>query len=837
MTMKSPFHRLHLVSLVIVLTAQMAFAEPARIIIDADRPGIAISPMLYGVFFEEINRAGDGGIYAEMIQNRSFEDADFPVAWSLVQDGGAESAMSLDKTHPLNARNPTCLKLEVTKPGWRAGVANEGFKGIPKRPTDHPDQWREKREKAAAKSTSGLNIVAGKEYDLSLYDSAGNGARLDVTLEKLDGTVLAKGSVTGLGAEWNKFTLALKATASDANARLVISTRQPGVVRLDMVSLIPRDTWKGRPNGLRSDLMEKIAAMKPAFVRFPGGCFVEGDRLANAARWKETIGDIAERPGHWNLWGYRSTDGLGMFEYLQMCEDLGAEPLFVVNCGMSHAEQAKSNKNRSVPIDPQYVQDALDAIEYANGPVTSKWGALRAKAGHPAPFNLRLIEIGNENGGPVYNERYALFYDAIKAKYPDMQIIACTWGGRMPANRPLEIVDVHDYNTPQNFCNNSTRYDHYDRNGPKVYFGEYAVARGGCGHGNLRVAVAEAAFMTGLERNSDVVRMSSYAPLLVEPSWQSWNPNAIHFTSSQTFGTPSYYVQAMFGANRPDVNLPVEIRQPEPALIPVKGMISLGTWQTQAEFKDIKVTAGGKTLFRSDFSKDLAGWKRVSGGWKVEGGAVRQASDGADSSLVAGDPAWSDYTLELKARKLSGKEGFLIGFGMPNERARARWNLGGLANTGYGLEFDGLSDARVPGSIEKSRWYDIRIEIKGATVKCWLDGKLIHDVVRKKVTALYAVAGTDKKTGEIIVKVVNASDKPIETVLELKGSSLPAGDARVTVLTSGSPDDENSFDAPTKVSPREETLRVGGKDIIRTFPANSVTILRIPGLSPLPSQK
>lgn len=803
-------------------------AVPATITVRVDQPGHTISPLLYGAFFEEINRAGDGGIYAEMIQNRSFEDADFPVSWSLVQDGGAEAVMSLDQTKPLNATNPTCLRLEVTQPGERAGVSNEGFKGTPKRARDTQDQWRAKWDKAVSKSTNGLTIVAGKEYDLSLYASAEKGAPLDVTLETRDGTVLAKGGVSGLGADWKKFTLALKATASDTNARLVISTTTPGVVRLDMVSLFPRDTWKGRPNGLRADLMEMIAAMKPGFVRFPGGCFVEGDTLADAARWKETIGDIAERPGHSQLWGYRSTDGLGMFEYLQMCEDLGAEPLFVVNCGMSHAEQAKSNNKESVPVDPRYLQDALDALEYANGPVTSHWGALRAKAGHPAPFNLRMLEIGNENGGPVYDERYALFHDAIKAKYPDVRLISCVWGGNMPKNRPLETIDIHDYGTPQNFCNNSTRYDDYDRQGPKVYFGEYAVSRGGCGKGNLRAAVAEAAFMIGLERNADVVVMSSYAPLLLDPDWQSWNPNAIHFTSAQVFGTPSYHVQAMFGANRPDVNLPLQIRQPERERIPVQGMIGLGTWQTQAEFKDIKVTKDGATLFLGDFSKDLNAWKRVSGAWKVEDGMVRQTSSGADSSIVVGDPAWSDYTLELKARKLSGPEGFLIAFGMPDERARARWNLGGLANTGYGLEFDGLSDARVPGSIETGRWYDIRIELKGAAVKCWLDGKLIHDVVRKKVASLYAVAGTDKKTGEIIVKVVNASEKPFETVLDLKGASLHPGNARALVLTSNNPDDENTFLTPAKVCPKEEILPVSGPQLQQTFPAHSVTVLRLP---------
>lgn len=815
-----------LIPLTVALLAPLVAAQPAHITIDASKPGINVSPTLYGVFFEEINRAGDGGIYAEMIQNRSFEDETSPLAWSLVQDGGAAATMSLDRTKPLNPNNRTSLKLQVTQPGQRAGVSNQGFKGLPQRPRNQPDKWRSRWDEAVANSTNGLHVAAGKVYDLSFYATAEKGMPLDVTLEKQDGTLLAHGRTGDVNAKWEKFTLALKATASDSNARLVISIDKPGTLWLDMVSLFPQDTWKGRPNGLRPDLMEKIAAMKPAFVRFPGGCFVEGDALYAAARWKQSIGDIATRPGHPGIWGYRSTDGLGMFEYLQMCEDLGAAPLFVVNCGMSHTEQGRSNRNQPVPIDPQYLQDALDAIEYANGPVTSKWGALRAQAGHPAPFNLRMIEIGNENGGPAYHERYALFHDAIKAKYPEIKLIACVWGSTKPTNRPLDIIDEHDYNSPENFCNATTRYDKYDRQGPQVYLGEYAVTRG-AGQGNLRAAVAEAAFMTGLERNSDVVKMSSYAPLLLDPAWQTWGPDAIHFTNSQSFGTPSYYVQAMFGANRPDVNLPLEIQQPETNTVPIQGMIGLGTWQTQAEFKDIKVTKDGATLFSSDSPGDRAAWKTVRGSWNLEDTTVRQTSVDSDTLIVAGNPSWSDYTLELQARKLGGNEGFLISFGMPNERTTARWNLGGSANSAHYLESDGLADKHIPGKIETGRWYNIRIEVKGATAKCWLDGKLIQDVVRKTIPGLYAVAGTDKKTGEIIVKIVNASQQPSDAILELKGATLPKGEARATVLTSDSPNDENSFEAPARVSPREEAIPVSGPKFQHIYPANSVTVLRL----------
>ncbi|MCC2669540.1 MAG: alpha-L-arabinofuranosidase, partial [Armatimonadetes bacterium] len=392
-------------------------AASARLTVDLGQQGAAVSPLLYGIFFEEINRAGDGGIYAEMVQNRSFEDADFPLAWSLVKESGTEGAVTLDKSLALNSQNPTSLRLDITRAGGRVGVASYGFRGVPQLPRDRPAEWRPRFEKA----TGGIAVEAGKKYDLSLYArTAGFSGPLTVTLEREDGTLLASKSVKGLGAEWSQKKVTLTPSATEASARLVISAKQTGQVWLDMVSLFPQDTFKRRTNGLRADLMQMIAQLHPGFVRFPGGCFVEGDQISNAFRWKETVGDIATRPGHWNLWGYRSTDGLGYHEYLQMCEDLGAEPLFVVNCGMSHQAGRLNGYAVPMPRMGEYVQDALDAVEYANGPITSKWGALRARAGHPKPFNLKLLQIGNENGGPDYNARYALFHDALKKQYPEV---------------------------------------------------------------------------------------------------------------------------------------------------------------------------------------------------------------------------------------------------------------------------------------------------------------------------------------------------------------------------------------------------------------------------------
>ena len=795
---------------------------PARITVDVDKPGAAISPMLYGIFFEEINRSGDGGIYAEMVQNRSFEDASFPVAWTLVKAPGADGTVALDRSQPLNVKNPTSLRLEVTRGGGRVGVASYGFRGVPQQPRDKVEQWRTRFERA----NGGIAVEEGKQYDLSFYARAGQSAGpITVTLEREDGTVLASRRVKARSADWKKATVTLTPNSTETAARLVLSLEQPGTIWLDMVSLFPRNTFKGHANGLRTDLLEMIDRMHAAFVRFPGGCFVEGDEIENAFRWKETVGDVAERPGHWNLWGYRSTDGLGFHEYLQMCEDLRAEPLFVVNCGMSH--HAGRVNAYAVPMDQMgpYVQDALDALEYANGPVTSKWGALRAKAGHPKPFGLKYLEIGNENGGPQYNERFALFRDAIKKQDPDAQLIACDWGG-VPRNRPLDIIDPHLYSDPATMQAQATRFETYDRKGPKIYFGEYAVTSQ-AGTGNLQAAVAEAAFMTGLERNGDAVFMSSYAPLLSHVNWKAWNPNAIVFDQARAYGTPSYEVQALFANHRADRVLPVEVAQPGPSLELPHGMVGVGTWRTQAEFKDLRVTQGGKTLFASDFSTGTTGWKTSRGTWEVVDGALRQSGREEDVRALAGDPSWKEYTLSLKARKLGGDEGFLIMFQAPGDQTKSWWNLGGWNNTLHALEVPGVPLRQIPGRIETGRWYDIRIELQGQSIKCYLDGKLIQEATRTAPASLYAVAGRDEKKNETIVKVVNASGQALETAIDLRGAKRSALRGKAITLTASGPLDENSFAAPAKVAPHEEAVQFAAPTFTRTFPAHSVTVLRL----------
>lgn len=771
---------------------------PANITVNANQPGPLVSPLLYGIFFEEINCAGDGGLYAELVRNRSFEEADKPQHWQLHAEGGASASMQIDAASPLTASNRHCLKIVVENAQGRAGVVNEGYWGIAVRKGDSYDLEFKARSEPA---------------DLPLV----------ITLESADGRVLARETVKKLVKEWKTFGLSLKAKETDPKARLVISPQQAGTVWLDVVSLFPADTFKG--SRLRTDLAEALQDLKPAFVRFPGGCWVEGDNMSLAYRWKQTIGKIEDRRTHYNIWQYYSTHGLGYHEYLQMCEDLKSEPLFVVNCGMSHKE--------NIPMDQlgPWIQDALDAIEYANGPVTSRWGAMRARNGHPKPFNLRYLEIGNENGGRAYAERYAAFYRAIKTAHPKMNLIANDWGG-VPTNAPIEIVDEHYYNNPGFFVRNANKYDSYPRTGPKIYVGEYAVTQGN-GQGSLRGALGEAVFMMGMERNSDVVIMSSYAPLFANVNYKKWNPDLINFDSSRVYGTPSYYVQKLFAEHRPGVILRTTVEAPQPEPETPKGGIGLGTWATQAEYKDIRVMSGGKELFAATDVKSLDGWKPQGGEWSVKDGSIAQTARGEDRRLTTGEKSWADYTITLKARKTGGDEGFLVMFHVEDRDNWFWWNIGGWGNSQHAIEQatgggKTTLGRTVPGRIETGRWYDVKIELSGLSIKCYLDGKLIHDAkIGGPGAPLHAIAGRMDDPDEITLKVANVSNESYETTINLDGFRKVGSSGTITVLTSSNPADENSLDQPRKVAPVTRKLSGIDRSFKHSFPAHSLTILQL----------
>jgi alpha-L-arabinofuranosidase len=490
----------------------------------------------------------------------------------------------------------------------------------------------------------------------------------------------------------------------------------------------------------------------------------------------------------------------------------------VANCGISHSDiEPLSTMNR-------WVQSALDAIEYANGPVTSTWGKRRAENGHPAPFNLKYIEIGNENGagwsfgGPAaYAERYPLLLNAIKAKYPDVVCIADN-----PVPHPMEVIDEHYYATPAWFWSQKDRYDRYDRKGPKIYVGEYAVTQD-CGLGNLKAALGEAAFMVGMERNSDIVTMSSYAPLLVNVNEKQWNPNAIVFNASQSFGTPSYHVQALFAQNRPD-QMVHSTYKATAAPYRISGGVGVGTWETKAEFRNLRLSVNGQDVPVGDLRFPSDDWSRADG-------VIRQASELRDRTAVSVahplDGA-ARYVYQLQARKVSGREGFIIPFGTGGDHA-LQLNLGGWGNVKHAVQAvdgAGIVSREVPGKIETNRWYDIRIEVEGPQVRTFLDGSPLISYTDPLISRFALNAGTTRGNRELIVKCINGEDEARTANVNLtSGNWEPT--ARAIVMTSGHVNDENTFESPRKIAPRSYTIRNVRSSFPLVVPARSVLILRL----------
>jgi alpha-L-arabinofuranosidase len=798
-------------------------AQSARIFVQADQAGVAVAPTLHGLFFEDINYGADGGLYAELVQNRSFEDREALYAWSEVANAntGAEGQLTVETQSPLNTNNLHYLRLLVIRPGKSGyGVANAGFDGIVLR--------------------------AGENYWFTIHarQPIGDAAGLRIVLEAANGRALAATNIIGIGKAWEKFEVKLTSPASVSNARLVVLVTRPGTVDIDMVSLFPEKTFKGRRNGLRADLAQALADLKPGFLRFPGGCIVEGKDFGNMYRWKDTIGDVAERKQNWNLWRnersphYNQSYGLGFFEFFQFSEDIGAEPLPVINCGMC----CQARKGPLAPLDQlgPYVQDALDLVEFANGPTNSAWGARRAALGHPAPFNLKFLAVGNEQWQQEYFDRYDVFYKALKARYPDLKIISSS--GPFPSDplwqfawnkfrtgTPADVVDEHYYVAPRWLYENVDRYDTYDRRGPKIFVGEFAAHDGGAKRNNLRAALAEAAYLTGLWKNADVVSLAAYAPLFGKAGHDQWHPNLIWFDNTRVALTPSYYAQAQFAQNRPDVVLPVTLEAP---VVPEShaGMVGVGAWNTRVEYTDLRVTAAdGRLLYQSDFSKGLDGWKTAGGDWDVVDGALRQNAIGENFRAVVGDPAWTNYTLTVKARKLGGREGFLVLFQTPDINRPVWWNLGGWNNTEHALQGGNLAENRVRGSIETNRWYDIRIELKDGSVKTYLDGKLIHEADRKPLAAFYAAAGRDRRAGELILQLVNPFAEPIAVTVKLAGAGKPGHSARRITLAGPDPAAENTLDHPGIVVPKLDVFTGVAPEFTCNLESYSLTTLRIPG--------
>jgi alpha-L-arabinofuranosidase len=812
--MKNPFSPLHHFVLWLTTLTAASLASAATITVQTDQPQHPVQATMWGVFFEDINYAADGGLYAELVQNRSFEHRDKMYSWSEVKRGGA-GQLEIATEQGVHPNNLSFLRMQITAAGY--GVGNSGFGGIA--------------------------VQDGGKYWFAAHVRASAGFRgeIVVRLEDEAGINIGETRLKRIGSDWKRHEATITSKSTTPKARLVILASAPGTVDLDVVSLFPKDTFKGRRNGLRKDLAQLLADMKPGSFRFPGGCIVEGTDFNNMYRWKDTVGEIWERKQNWNLWQnaespqYHQTYGLGFFEYFQFCEDIGAAPVPILNCGMC----CQARRGRHVPLDQlqPFIQDALDLIEFANGPVTSQWGGLRAKMGHPKPFNLKFLGVGNEQWNQEYFDRYEPFYKAIKAKHPEIEIISTSGPGpsddlyhfawnKFRSGTPADLVDEHYYRPPQWFLENVNRYDSYDRNGPKVYAGEYA-AHDNNRRNNMRSAIAEAAFMTGLLKNADVVHMAAYAPLFAKEGNVQWRPDLIWFDNTRTYPSPSYHVQAMYGRNLPDVTLPVKVDAPLAQAAEFKGRIGVGTWRTQAEFKDIKVTRAGTTLFESDYTSGFSGWETHGGNWSVVDGALRQTAEDENVRAFIGDKSWGDYTLTLKARKISGAEGFLISFANQSADTVTWWNIAGWNNTQHGLEAPGATAPTVRGSVETGVWYDIRIELQGASVKCYLNDKLIQEAATQPTRSLFATAGRDQKRGETVISVANASNQPQTTKLQLAGAGKVASKTLVTVLAADGPDAENSFAQPNHVTPQTQTLNVSGAEFEHQFPPWSLTILRV----------
>jgi len=527
--------------------------------VKVDKPLATIQPTMWGIFFEDINMGADGGIYAELVKNRSFEFYKPLDGWTVqpadvsyvpFQKQFGEGAVMIVNRQEKNTANPRFIRITAKNASKGSlGLTNEGF--------------------------DGMGVRKDMQYNFSfMYHQQAAGLKLYVELVDSTGKFIGGTSVipSEIGDKWHKASASFVATGTESKARMSIWFDGNGIIDLDMISLFPGDTWKNRPGGMRSDLVQLLSDLKPGFIRFPGGCIVEGRELSTRYQWKKTIGPVEGRQLIVNRWNteianrpapdYFQTFGLGFFEYFQLAEDIGAEPLPILNCGMA----CQFNTAEVAPVeqlDP-YVQDALDLIEFANGDVNTKWGSVRAKLGHRSPFHLKMIGVGNENWGPQYVERLKIFQKAIKEKYPSIKIIASSgamYEGKMFDYLTTELkkikpefIDEHYYNRPEWFLKNATRYDRYDRSGSKIFAGEYAAQSDRVvsteNKNNLGTAIAEAAFLTGLERNADVVNMASYAPLFARVDGWQWKPDLIWFDNLHAYGTPNYYVQKLFSNNK-----------------------------------------------------------------------------------------------------------------------------------------------------------------------------------------------------------------------------------------------------------------------------------------------
>ncbi|MGM9550911.1 MAG: family 43 glycosylhydrolase [Clostridia bacterium] len=765
--------------------------------IDLSQKGVDINEDMYGIFYEDINYGADGGLYSEVIENRSFEAAhcnpDKGEAYTKIPSSGwtvTNATAEYLSENPLNENNTTYVRL-TTQNG--STLSNECY--------------------------SGFKASDGEIFDVSFFARGNYTGKITVSIVEGE-NVLGSKEFTINSTEFKKYSGTLQVKGESATATVKLSFDKEGTIDMDMISVITQNTFNGRNNGLRRDIVQALYDLHPKFMRFPGGCVVEGYYLDNRYKWKESIGPVEERKENWNRWqtgsnayDYCQTLGLGFYEYFLLCEDIGAKPLPVVSVGIGCQYQSGEVSSWD-DLYNIYIQDAIDLIEFANGdPKTNKWAAIRAEMGHEEPFNLEYLGIGNEQWYTDANrffERYEAFEEEIHKLYPDIKLISTSgpsadgthydnaWNWLKSHNGEENFtyaVDEHYYRTPEWFLDNVNRYDSYDREGFGVFAGEYA-ANGTYGN-TLYSAIAEAAYMTGLEKNADIVKLASYAPLLAKEGFTQWSPNLIWFDNTTVYGSPDYYVQKMYSENNGSYTVKNEVSVHGEEKVYKAGV---GTWSTAAQFKDITVT-DDKT---NETTKLVLG-ETTLGTWTEDEGVYSQTSTSANGAFNIAPVTKNGYTLSLKAMKTGGNEGFLIPIKYVDNNNYIFWNIAGWGNTQSAVQkVDNGTKTNitsyVPIVVETNTWYDVSVKVTEDTMYCYLNGELIQSAfINKTEGPVYSSVSVDEKSGDIIVKLVNSSETKADVNVKIENAEYIAPLCDEYVLTGNAKGDRNSLANPENV--------------------------------------
>ncbi len=806
----------------------------AKIEIDATKKGVDINADMIGLFFEDINYAADGGLYAELVQNRSFEAVN--AQWDAIPDPIPDYAWTFSalptftNENPLNENNTTYLRF--INPVRLTSFSNACYEGFP--------------------------VNAGEKFDFSVFLRANGDYSGQIMVTLLEGDrIIGRTFIDNLSHQWTKYEKEITAIASATNATIQITILDSceGCLDFDMISLFPENTWMNRKNGLRADLVQMLKDLHPGFLRFPGGCVIEGYNLSNRYSWKDTVGPVEERKENWNRWqmhtggdgryAYCQSYGLGFYEYFLLCEDIGAFPLPVVNVGIGCQYQT-GDVSSMEDLYAIYIQDALDLIEFANGDTDTYWGSIRADMGHSEPFNLEYIGIGNEQWETDtvnFFERYEAFEEAIHAVYPDIKLIATSGpdasGARFDSAWEFlkshsdngeesfaYAVDEHYYRTPDWFYTNLDRYDGYDRSSYKAFPGEYASRNSQSKwESNMNSALSIAAFMTSLEKNADVVRLASYAPLFAREGYTQWYPDLIGFNNSTVYGAPDYYVQSMYANNTGSYTVENKTTNYNNAYTP-HGKVGISTWTTSASFYDMKITnneTGEEILLGEPLLTGSGSW------YKDVNGYTQEDSSAQAPAMLFGDIAMENYTFTLKAKKHSGTEGFLIPVMWVDEQNYFTCNIGGWGNTysaiqktenGNTYEYSVQNTTKY---IETNREYEIKVTVEPHKLTVYLDGEVINFASFRQ--NVYSTTSFDEETGDIIIKAVNTASEDMETLFNINADHINPT-AHVTELSTNDIWAINSIENPTNIAPVEFKTEVS--DLFTyTLPANSFTVFRV----------